>query len=123
MALLLSAMSVGAALGGTPVPARLISNGFSLASLLAICSTALAAPNAVGENCTVKVAKPGPGTGANGKTVRVNSAESGPSIVIPKPVRSALPVLRIVKDKLAVVPAVTLPKLLVPPSGIFVPRG
>ena len=65
--------------------------------MLAMCRPAVLAPAAPAKKVTVKaVLAPGP-TGAVGFAVTVKSPEFGPVMVTPRPVRSALPMLLMVK--------------------------
>ncbi|MCX6879152.1 MAG: hypothetical protein NTW21_35900 [Verrucomicrobia bacterium] len=81
-------------------------------------------PTAVGAKRTVKVVLPAGATGAVGLAVTVKSAALVPSMVIPIPVRSAEPELRIVKTRLALKPVATEPKATVAlPSIRLVPAG
>src|SRR5438034_10737952 len=85
--------------------------------------TAVLAPTLVGANWTVKVVLPPGLTGAVGFAVTLNIAASKPSIVIPNPVRLALPVFLMVKVRPVLAPADTPSNDLLPPSGILVPTG
>src|SRR5439155_1444409 len=79
--------------GAIPLPVRLISKGFSSFSLLAMCNAAVLASPYTALYRSVQLVLPlGPLTGAVGLAVTVNNAASVPLIVIPSPVRSALPV-------------------------------
>ena len=85
---------------------------------------AVRAPAAPGAKLTMKVVVPlGPATGAVGLLVMVKSAALVPSLVIVKPVRSALPMFLIVKVRGALEPTVTEPKSLDPASEMSVPTG
>ena len=109
--------------GLTPVPVSAMSNGFSSLSLLAMWRAALRAPVAAGVNVTVKVVlAPGASVVApSAPTVKSPGCE--PSLVIVPRVRSASPILVMVKVRLVLAPRLTLPKSLLPASTMSVPAG
>lgn len=119
---LIDTMMVGG--GAVPVPLRRMLKGCSSPSLLAMWRVAILTPELTGAKRTLKVVlPPGPLSGALGLAVTENNALSTPSIVMPKPVRSALPKLRSVKTRSAVLFGATLPKSFVPPARRSVPEG
>src|SRR5687768_17057708 len=84
---------------------REIENGFSSGSLLAMSSVAVCGPGVTGAQVTVKVVEaPGASTAAPGAlTENCAGVPAGP-LEMERPVRSALPVLRMVKVRVAVEP-------------------
>ena len=65
----------------------------------------------------------GPATGASGLDVTVKSAGLVPSLVIASPVRSAVPVFLMVKERLVLEPTFTEPNAFAPASAMLVPAG
>ena len=113
--------------GKTAVPVRLITNGFSSLSLLAIESCALRAPTlTLGANLTIKVVLPLAATLAEGCVVTVKSAALVPLTAtcgVPDRLKGRSPLLLIVKVRLLVRPSPTLPKSFVPLLAMLVPAG
>ena len=111
-------------MGATPVPVSVMLKGLLVVALLAICSAAVFRPVLAGVKQTVKVVLLPGFTGATGLVVTLKLAASGPSMMMPKPVRSAVPLFVMMKVRLVLVPTSTEPKLLLPtPLTRFVPRG
>ena len=93
-------------------------------SLLAICRVAVFAPELTGVNRTVKVVLLFVFSRIVGLVVTVNIVEFVPLMVMPKPVRAAVPRFVMVKVRLALVPTITEPKSrLLTPLVRNVPRG
>src|SRR5437762_2355347 len=89
------------------------SNGAAVGSALAAMAKGTWTPLAV----------PGTDTGGVGLALTENIAASAASKVMPRPVRSALPMFLIVNVRLASVFTVTLPKSFVVPLAMAVPAG
>src|ERR1035437_7460407 len=92
-----------------PVPVSAMVKGLLLGSLFAMCSAAVFTPAVTGANRTVKVVLLPGLSGATGLVVTLNIAASVPSMVMPKPVRLALPAFVMVKERLLLAPIATKP--------------
>ena len=88
-----------------------------------MCSAAFFAPPLSGANSTVTVVLVPGATRTAGAVVTVKAPASGPSTDAARPVRLIVPVFRIVKVLLGVVPLGTLPKSALPPSARMVDAG
>ena len=111
----------GNAFAAVPPPVRAMSNGFSLASLLAILMEAVRVPLATGLNVILKVVLV-PGATEEATALMVYSAALAPALLIAIPVSGAVPRFWMVKLFTLVALSFTLPKLTVDfPSASTVP--
>jgi len=110
--------------GTIAVPVRFTLKGLFKGSLLVMCSAAYLVPAVGGVNWTlIDEFPPGVITVEVRGVETVKAAASGPSMDTLKPVRFAVPVLRIENVRVDELPTATLPKSELPPLDSPVPAG
>ena len=109
---------------GAALPVRLMMNGSLVASLLAMCKTAVRLPAAAGVKVTTKVLPSPAAKELAGTVVSAYSAALVPLVVTASPVRAAEPRFLIVMVRGTATPVRAEPKSTVPePLARAVPAG